>query len=109
MSKYQTRAQTAEEIAQNPGIETQPSVPDVNELLQQIQEINERFERLQQENQKQNVIIELKDKELQRLGELKAVDLISNPSHYSAKKDSANKKETIKNSPFELNKMPLKF
>ena len=106
MSKYQTRAQTTEEIAQSQGTET---LPDVNTLLQQIQEINERFQILEEENQKQKLVIELKNNELQQLGELKAVDLISNPSHYSAKKDSANKKETIKNSPFELNKMPLKF
>ena len=115
MSKPHTRAQTAEDVAQTAEEE---SVQDL--LLKEIQELKKKLEKLNEDNENQNLVIQAKESEIQKinqvrenelvqLGEVKAVSLISNPLLAIAKKDSTGKKENIKNSPFEMGKMPLKF
>ena len=72
-----------------------------------IKDLSKKLEKLLHENEKQQQIIAAKDYELSRL--VPAKSLITNPLLANAKIVSSDKKETIKNSPFEVNKMPIKF
>ena len=99
MSKPHTRAQTAEDVAQTAEEE---SAQDL--LLKEIQELKKKLEKLNEDNENQNLVIQAKESEIQKinqvrenelvqLGEVKAVSLISNPLLAIAKKDSTGKKE----------------
>ena len=75
----------------------------------ELKDLNKKLEKLLKENEKQQLIIEARENELSRLGAVKPLSLITNPLLATAKKDSTGKKETLKNSPFEVGKMPIKF
>ena len=68
---------------------------------------DQKIDKLLFENMKQEQIILAKDSELARLVPTKS--LINNPLLANAKNVAMDKKETIKNAPFEVNKMPFRF